>query len=64
MEGSSFSGFDKGLIRLKKTRKNTLPKMPVFDYGRDRDVDVEGVEDYVMWHENFKTDAPLPVIPR
>ena len=34
------------------------------EYGRDREVEVEGVEDYVMWHENFRADAPLPVIPR
>jgi len=35
------------------------------DYGRDRDVDVEGVNDYLLWYENFQNNMPrLPTLPR
>ena len=37
---------------------------PGIDYGRDRDVDVEGVDDYIMWYENFRKKRNLPVFPR
>ena len=35
------------------------------DYGRDRDVDVEGVNDFMMWYENFQsTNIQLPTLSR
>ncbi len=64
LEGSSLSGI--GELELKQgiaVKRKAYPRSSL-DYVRDRDVDVEGVEDFIMWHENFKADAPLPVIPR
>ena len=43
---------------MRSTKKTKI------DYGRDRDVDVEGVNDYMLWHENFQNKQPLPVLPR
>jgi len=44
---------------IKKISKKTK-----IDYGRDRDVDVEGVNDYMLWHENFHNKQTLPILPR
>ena len=31
---------------------------------RRRDMDVEGVNDFMMWYENFQNIQSLPVLPR
>ena len=64
VEGSTLSGFDYRLRRKGNTIKRLVQRRASRDYARDRDVDVEGVEDYVLWYENFKTDTQLPLIPR
>ena len=64
VEGSTLSGFDYRLRRKGNTIKRLVQRRASLDYARDRDVDVEGVEDYVLWYENFKTDTQLPLIPR
>ncbi|XP_066910241.1 galactose-3-O-sulfotransferase 2-like [Clytia hemisphaerica] len=45
-------------LKIRSTKKTNI------DYGRDRDVDVEGVNDYLMWHENFQKKQTLPFFPR
>lgn len=45
-------------IKTRATYKNKI------DYGRDRDVEVEGVNDYLMWYENFQNKQTLPTLPR
>ena len=46
-------------VKLRKISK------PNIDYGRNRDLDVEGVSDYIMWYENFQnTGSSLPSLPR
>ena len=64
VEGSSLSGIAYRLKRKDIAIKRLVQSKASLDYARDRDVDVEGVEDYVLWHENFKTDTQLPLIPR
>ena len=64
VEGSSISGLGERILRKGKGWKGLSSLRSSLDYGRDRDVDVEGVEDYVMWYENFRADPPLPLIPR
>lgn len=46
-------------IKLRRIVKSKV------DYGRDRDLDVEGVNDYLLWYENFQDNQPqLPTLPR
>ena len=52
-------GTEKLLVKLRNVMR------PKVDYGRDRDLDVEGVQDYIMWYENFQNSDPqLPTLPR
>lgn len=46
-------------IKLRRKSKSKV------DYGRDRDLDVEGVNDYLLWYENFQNNIPrLPTLAR
>jgi len=50
---------------IEPTAKLRTRKKPRVDYGRNRDLDVEGVHDYIMWYENFQNiDPQLPTLPR
>eukprot|EP00794_Sanderia_malayensis_P015008 gene15008-16557_t len=64
LEGSSLSGIGELDLKRGVAVKRNAYATSSLDYVRERDMDVEGVEDYVMWHENFRNEAPLPVIPR
>ena len=49
---------------FRANKKITIKKTQI-DFGRDRDIDLEGVHDYIMWYENFHVDGSKPpVLPR
>lgn len=58
--------FLKGLQRSKNSQiKVKQRRKAKIDYGNDRDLDVEGVNDFMMWYENFQNTNPqLPTLPR
>ena len=64
LKETTYSGIGPILENHSPIQRASTNRPPI-DYGKDRDLDVEGVADYVLWYENFHKETPqLPVIPR